>query len=1205
MHPLLPEEPESGGLERLEPRVLLTMISSVWPPGPGSTTTPVLQVSGETVFDGQDDYMQFADSAALNTNRYSIAFWFKADAPGTGAQTLVARGEDWKTDKAQWVVELNDAVNPGKVQLWYEDGTDGDHYFPTQTAIQSGRWYHFAATRSSNGEVTIYLDGQVELKKKDATAPVRAATPVTMGARRNAPAQVQEFFDGAIRDLSVFNAVLDAQAIGTLLNQTRPTPGAGPLLRVNPTGWNADVAAASDGRFVVTWQDGQGSNADVLARCYDAQGTPLGAAFPVNTATAGEQSEPEVAMAPDGRFLVVWQAVDSGPVSGMYSGVFARLFADDGTPLGDEFRVDQGSATTAGQPGVDVDGRGNFVVVWGGSAIRYQRFDGDGNRLGAEATIEAGPLDYSGNPEVAVNARGEFVIAYNASQYTTSRYVTFDAAGRQLASGQMDNAYDIGLDLNDQGFFVISSVVYTGLTNPYMALVAQVYDVNGAAVGTPITVTGGKNGGLDWDIYESAVAMSDGGFVVSWRDYDFNPNGTDWHHGIYFARFDLDGRSLGAEVKASDYDTGAFNMNPAAALTRAGRLTLVWQDLWGETGVFARQFDCGRMDLNAPPTPLFNRAGPDDFDGKDDVLTTRLPGLNISSYTITLWFKADYPEGATQTLIARGENSQDKAQWVVQLNAAENPGKVQLWWEDWTDKDYIYATTTSIVADKWYHFAATRSADGEVRIYLDGRLEAAAAHTPAPVSIDAPVRLGARTDAPDKLVEYFNGALQSVRVYGEPLSALALHQIRRQTAPAPDPGGLVYQHDAPILLNGVDQYVEVADSPRLNTRDYTLAMSFKADNPAAGTQVLLARGENWANDKAQWVIELNDSTHPGQLQLWYEDPGSSSTDDHYFTVPTPIEAGKWYHVVVTRSVEGLVRIYLDGQLVLEKTDPATPSRAAMPVLIGARRETPNTVAEHFRGTIENVRIYDTALSPDEVRAIVPAPRLNVLLPLNGGVYANGNVPLNVTFDRPLTALTYSLNGAPAVNLAGQWVTQDRADWTAVNDALGTAIFGYTRPQYATSARWQYKYATPAGVQIVSEEIPASLWNQRTNDLQFRVAYRSDGNVLAQYLDDSGSWQTLRALGHNNPGGVNTTSALLTDGNWSTGAAWHLGAHQWLTDCGGEYVMFYEQKLLWNVQLATTPVNAMLAARTGLNTLVVTGTDALGKTTSTTVTFTVT
>lgn len=66
------------------------------------------------------------------------------------------------TGKAQYIVEINDAENPNKVQVWYEADNDDDTYVASTTDIEPGSWHFFAATRNEDGTINVYLDGELE-----------------------------------------------------------------------------------------------------------------------------------------------------------------------------------------------------------------------------------------------------------------------------------------------------------------------------------------------------------------------------------------------------------------------------------------------------------------------------------------------------------------------------------------------------------------------------------------------------------------------------------------------------------------------------------------------------------------------------------------------------------------------------------------------------------------------------------------------------------------------------------------------------------------------------------------------------------------------------------------------------------------------------------------------------------------------------------
>src|SRR6185295_6456509 len=102
--------------------------------------------------------------------------------------------------------------------------------------------------------------------------------------------------------------------------------------------YSPSIAMNPAGDFVIAWtsehQDGQGTS--IQARRYDGGGAPLGGEFRVNTHVANFQEEPDVALDPAGRAIVVWQSNDQ---DGSEMGVYGQRFDASGDKLGPEFNV--------------------------------------------------------------------------------------------------------------------------------------------------------------------------------------------------------------------------------------------------------------------------------------------------------------------------------------------------------------------------------------------------------------------------------------------------------------------------------------------------------------------------------------------------------------------------------------------------------------------------------------------------------------------------------------------------------------------------------------------------------------------------------------------------------------------------------------------------------------------------------------------------
>jgi hypothetical protein len=120
----------------------------------------------------------------------------------------------------------------------------------------------------------------------------------------------------------------------------------GPEFLVNSTTVRSQSGSAittlADGRFVVIWHDysntgGDQSYSAVRAQTFNADGSPSGDEFLVNTTTEGTQMPGAVTALPDGRFVAVWTH-DTGNYYYGYE-VVAQIFNPDGTKSGSEFLV--------------------------------------------------------------------------------------------------------------------------------------------------------------------------------------------------------------------------------------------------------------------------------------------------------------------------------------------------------------------------------------------------------------------------------------------------------------------------------------------------------------------------------------------------------------------------------------------------------------------------------------------------------------------------------------------------------------------------------------------------------------------------------------------------------------------------------------------------------------------------------------------------
>ena len=153
---------------------------------------------------------------------------------------------------------------------------------------------------------------------------------------------------------------------------------------------NPAVAALPDGNFIVVWDsdNGDGSGYGVFANVFNELGSALKIEFQVNNDVNGNQIQPDVAAFSDGRFVVTWNSVTAS-AQGISSQVWARVFRADGSPDSDDVLVSEG-ATDAGNPVVSVFSDNYGLFAW------HQSGDGDGlgimGRVYTESLITDAPF---------------------------------------------------------------------------------------------------------------------------------------------------------------------------------------------------------------------------------------------------------------------------------------------------------------------------------------------------------------------------------------------------------------------------------------------------------------------------------------------------------------------------------------------------------------------------------------------------------------------------------------------------------------------------------------------------------------------------------------------------------------------------------------------------------------------------------------------
>jgi len=149
---------------------------------------------------------------------------------------------------------------------------------------------------------------------------------------------------------------------------------------------------------------------------YDRHGAPVGALAPLTLDVPSHR--PDVAVAADGRFVVVWQAESGNRLTG--KDVFGQVFDASGVPEGAVFRVNTSSAGDQTRPRVDANDSGDFAVTWvddreGRVLVRF--FGASGEAVSGDVEVASvGGLGKPTEPRVAVADDDDTTVLFSLAE---------------------------------------------------------------------------------------------------------------------------------------------------------------------------------------------------------------------------------------------------------------------------------------------------------------------------------------------------------------------------------------------------------------------------------------------------------------------------------------------------------------------------------------------------------------------------------------------------------------------------------------------------------------------------------------------------------------------------------------------------------------------------------------------------------------------
>lgn len=350
----------------------------------------------------------------------------------------------------------------------------------------------------------------------------------------------------------------------------------------------------------------------------------LGAEFPVNATTAGDQLLSSQTVLEDGRVLVTWVSTETG---GQPYDIRGRILSAEGTPTASDFVINTVPLGDAGQPSVTALANGGAFVAWQSYMPDVNAYEIRGSIVGADGTSGADFLVSHASasspsmPSAAVLADGRILVAYTSDD-GEPRYPG-DIRGRMLNAD--------GTPATDDDFLITSA--WGTQFDPQVAALPDGralvtwtsydpnegrYNISGIFVngdGSPNWPEFRVLPGVQRDQMDAAITvLANGHIMVTWAEQEI-----DGDRNIHGRIMDADGRVIATDI-IINATLEADQLAPTVTALPDGRALVAWRAINPDTGaseLYGRIVEPGGLAV-----------GPDFIINEENGLTESAPRLS-------------------------------------------------------------------------------------------------------------------------------------------------------------------------------------------------------------------------------------------------------------------------------------------------------------------------------------------------------------------------------------------------------------------------------------------------------------------------------------------------------------------------------------------------------------------------------------------------
>jgi hypothetical protein len=385
--------------------------------------------------------------------------------------------------------------------------------------------------------------------------------------------------------------------------------------------------------------------------------------------------------------------------------------------------------------------------------------------------------------------------------------------------------------------------------------------------------------------------------------------------------------------------------------------------------------------------------------------------LDTQPYTIAAFFKIDVlPTTSDPTILQDRIGSNHSVSYNLLFNGNADPQTLcsNSWYGLPSGVNFAVCASAAGLVGSWHHVGVTYTIEndnGQVtrmkQMYIDGVAAGAPVAAPGVPFEPGPgntLTIGAYYGSCECITNFFVGQLDDLRIYNRALSSAEMAQLAN-----PNPDGLVayYPFDGDArdwsgsgfdgswqgpsayvpgrrgqaaAFNGINSWIRVDHGGALtfdpDTQSYTVATFFRL-NELGDNDPCIVQDRYGSNHSVSYNLVFDSDVEPRVLtaNTWYSDTGTNFVT----VVPATGLVGAWHHAAVTfDAATGSKRMFIDG---IEVSLPASrPDEAFVPgpgdaLTIGAYYGSCSCITSFLNGQIDELRIYNRALSQEEIEGL--------------------------------------------------------------------------------------------------------------------------------------------------------------------------------------------------------------------------------------------